>query len=560
MITDPSLYVSSIVNSYFNALFINSTNTLVNSVFIDPYNLNGIYFIETSLGNPPEIIKSIGYILNNTITRTAYSSSYNTLSLNQSSPYSNIPIGYAGSFSTGDPTFIAFGDSTVYSSSNNFTYLFVPNVLNKYLRCNFFTDALNIYVCGICFANNVFIVGERFSGYVYVTSPSVLAFTNSGAWDVGANVYLYPRATVSNLIGISCDIFQSLDLVYFLSINASNQTIIQTCNISSFDFSLDNYFRFFSPRPSPPTQTSLTFTLLINLTTAFSINLSAVAQKSPQSVHGYNIFKILNVNNTLYAFVVQNSSTLDFSSTLYVINITSSTINNTIPLKQPVYSFEVIVNSNNTYTIYFTLAVGKTSAFYIYPFSGNFYTYGYIYRTNETLNVYVPNINVNGTIFNSGATNGALAVYDNGASSITSYTSLYFNSSSRILFVNGVSYSSDERLKTSIVPLRNTLDKISSIQGVYYSMIGDESNRKIGFIAQNVEASLPELVHTDSSPEQYKSIEYSNMTAVLLESIKELYSTVQTHDILIDNIKETLSKQNSILDKIQNKGVVSRTD
>jgi hypothetical protein len=43
--------------------------------------------------------------------------------------------------------------------------------------------------------------------------------------------------------------------------------------------------------------------------------------------------------------------------------------------------------------------------------------------------------------------------------------------------------------------------------------------RQIGFIAQEVEEVLPEVVHTDS--EGYKSVEYSKVVSVLVEAIKE---------------------------------------
>ena len=42
---------------------------------------------------------------------------------------------------------------------------------------------------------------------------------------------------------------------------------------------------------------------------------------------------------------------------------------------------------------------------------------------------------------------------------------------------------------------------------------------QIGFIAQNVESVFPELVLTDNN--DIKSVNYSQMTAVLLEAIKD---------------------------------------
>jgi hypothetical protein len=150
-----------------------------------------------------------------------------------------------------------------------------------------------------------------------------------------------------------------------------------------------------------------------------------------------------------------------------------------------------------------------------------------------------------------GACAGALSVYDNSAASLTSYANLYYSTGNTTLYVPNLSQTSDERLKTNIVPISNALNKISSIQGVYYSMIGREDTRKMGFIAQNVEESLPELVHTDAAG--YKSLEYANMTAPLVASVNELYSTVLSHDSMIESIKEMIATQQSTLQQLQSR-------
>ncbi len=47
-----------------------------------------------------------------------------------------------------------------------------------------------------------------------------------------------------------------------------------------------------------------------------------------------------------------------------------------------------------------------------------------------------------------------------------------------------------------------------------------EEGTQIGFIAQEVEAIIPEIVRTDA--DGYKSVAYADITAVLVEAIKEL--------------------------------------
>jgi hypothetical protein len=93
---------------------------------------------------------------------------------------------------------------------------------------------------------------------------------------------------------------------------------------------------------------------------------------------------------------------------------------------------------------------------------------------------------------------------------------------------------SDERLKTGITTLNSCLSRVQQIDGVSFTRIRcdaqpdvDTERRDIGFLAQDVEAQFPELVSTDSLT-GYKSVAYGNMTAVLVEAIKELSSQVSS--------------------------------
>jgi hypothetical protein len=88
--------------------------------------------------------------------------------------------------------------------------------------------------------------------------------------------------------------------------------------------------------------------------------------------------------------------------------------------------------------------------------------------------------------------------------------------------------SSDERLKTRISPLVDVLHKLDKIRGVsfewnelYSSPKVPKGRKQIGVIAQEVEAVFPELV-TTWGEERYRAVDYSKLTAVLIEAIKEL--------------------------------------
>lgn len=91
---------------------------------------------------------------------------------------------------------------------------------------------------------------------------------------------------------------------------------------------------------------------------------------------------------------------------------------------------------------------------------------------------------------------------------------------------------SDLRYKKNITPYTSALDKVLSLEGVYYDWKQDEFPEKgftdakqVGFIAQDMEQVIPELVMTDT--EGYKSVNYAAMTVVLLEAIKEQQKMIE---------------------------------
>lgn len=78
---------------------------------------------------------------------------------------------------------------------------------------------------------------------------------------------------------------------------------------------------------------------------------------------------------------------------------------------------------------------------------------------------------------------------------------------------------SDEKLKTDIKPISNSLQKVLQLNGVNYKKKDDLSKICMGVIAQNVEEQCPEVVYTHNGT---KTVAYSNLIALLIEAIKEL--------------------------------------
>ncbi|MBU2714060.1 tail fiber domain-containing protein [Zooshikella harenae] len=111
---------------------------------------------------------------------------------------------------------------------------------------------------------------------------------------------------------------------------------------------------------------------------------------------------------------------------------------------------------------------------------------------------------------------------------------------------------SDYRLKTNVLPLQNSLDKLTTINGVSYNydipmseehnaliqslLVSDQQNcsakfnklaqiqsEQLGVVAQDVQAVFPELVSNKCG---YLQVDYIALIPVMIEAIKELKQEV----------------------------------
>ena len=107
-----------------------------------------------------------------------------------------------------------------------------------------------------------------------------------------------------------------------------------------------------------------------------------------------------------------------------------------------------------------------------------------------------------------------------------------------IYATGNVTARSDLRKKTNIMTIQDPLEKIQQMRGVYYNKNDDPSKtRNVGFIAQDLESVLPEVVHTNTHDEKYKSVSYGNITAVLIEGMKSQQSTIASMLSSISTLK-----------------------
>jgi hypothetical protein len=79
---------------------------------------------------------------------------------------------------------------------------------------------------------------------------------------------------------------------------------------------------------------------------------------------------------------------------------------------------------------------------------------------------------------------------------------------------------SSRRWKTNIHPLGNALGKVEQLRGVSYDL-KDSGRHEIGVIAEEVGAVVPEVVTFEENGKDARGVDYSRLTALLIEATKE---------------------------------------
>ena len=138
-------------------------------------------------------------------------------------------------------------------------------------------------------------------------------------------------------------------------------------------------------------------------------------------------------------------------------------------------------------------------------------------------NLYIRN-NTDNAIF--WQTDGFVKLYYDGSEKLST-------TSSGITVSGEVDATSDIKLKENIKTIENSLDKVLQLRGVEFDW-KETKDSSIGLIAQEVEEVLPELVH---ETDDIKSVSYGNITAVLIEAIKEQNKIINTMKKEIEELK-----------------------
>jgi hypothetical protein len=146
-------------------------------------------------------------------------------------------------------------------------------------------------------------------------------------------------------------------------------------------------------------------------------------------------------------------------------------------------------------------------------------------------------------IFNGGSETNGFVILENGnigMGMVTPSVRLQVNGD---IIANSIAGSSDIRFKKNIRPVENALDKVKALRGVYFNWNQEAfpdkhfgAQDELGFIAQEVEKVVPEIVTKDKTKDEYRSVKYDKLVALLVEAIKEQQKQ-------IDSLKLELKKK-----------------
>ena len=134
-------------------------------------------------------------------------------------------------------------------------------------------------------------------------------------------------------------------------------------------------------------------------------------------------------------------------------------------------------------------------------------------NSSTPLNEKIEIINTNGTASNSiniTSTSGSITLLSNNNIILDGTVSMK----------GETSFTSDRRLKNNISKFDEALDTVMKFEGVNFTWKKDKNNKKqYGFIAQQIQEIIPELVNTDEN--NGLSVNYIGVIPILVEAIKE---------------------------------------
>jgi hypothetical protein len=116
---------------------------------------------------------------------------------------------------------------------------------------------------------------------------------------------------------------------------------------------------------------------------------------------------------------------------------------------------------------------------------------------------------------------------------------------------------SSRRWKTNIQTLHGALAKVERMRGVSYDLKAN-GQHEVGVIAEEVGAVVPELVTYEANGKDARGVDYSRLTALLIEATKEQQALIRQQQKLIHAQQTQLKSQQAQLKAAQVESATQR--
>ena len=103
-----------------------------------------------------------------------------------------------------------------------------------------------------------------------------------------------------------------------------------------------------------------------------------------------------------------------------------------------------------------------------------------------------------------------------------------------------ITYSS-RAFKTNIQTLDGALEKVEQLRGVSYDR-KDNGRHEIGVVAEEVAQVVPEVVARDPQTQQVRGVDYTRLTALLIEAVKQQQTTIQDLQSQVNMLKGAVAR------------------
>ena len=97
------------------------------------------------------------------------------------------------------------------------------------------------------------------------------------------------------------------------------------------------------------------------------------------------------------------------------------------------------------------------------------------------------------------------------------------------------------KLKENILPIKSALNKVLSLRGVSFDY-KDSKKHSLGFIAEEVQAVLPEVVQFAPNSTDALGLDYSRITPVVVEAVKEQQAEIKRQQRLIEQQQQQIDE------------------